>query len=76
MKHPSSVDALIYDLEEAKGVFHAIRSKQVSGKSLVYDSLVQKLGLWLLKPNIRFDHERTDQRLLDARNKTDKVFIK
>ena len=72
---PLISDALIYDVEEAKEVFDARLTKQVNASNPAYVSLMKKLGLWLLKPDVRFDRERTEERLLAARTRVEKVFF-
>ena len=68
-------DALIYDFDEAKQVLHELLPERGYHRGAEYDSLVSKLGSWLIKPNVRFDRERTEERLESARGQASKVYF-
>jgi putative nucleotidyltransferase with HDIG domain len=74
-EQPLLSESAVYDLTEAQQVFESLFPERGFNRGEEFDSVVKKLGLWLLKPNIRFDHERTAERINKARERIEPVFF-
>lgn len=67
-------ESVIYDEKEADQVFESLIPASGYKRGEEFDSLVRKLGTYLLKPNVRFDRERTADRLKVAREGVEPVY--
>jgi len=61
-------DSFVYSLDEAEQVFESLVPPLGFKKGPEFDAVVIKLGKSLLKPNIKFDREKTEERIQKARD--------
>jgi putative nucleotidyltransferase with HDIG domain len=69
-----SVEAF-YDIAEALEIFKASFPTNGFGKGPDFDSLVSKVSLSLIKPNVVFDNIETERRLLEAEQSVRPVYF-
>jgi cyclic-di-AMP phosphodiesterase PgpH len=65
---PLLSDSAIYSQEEAEQVFESLFPEAGFKRGEAFDSVVRKIGLSLIKPNVRFDREKTEERIKIARD--------
>jgi cyclic-di-AMP phosphodiesterase PgpH len=74
-EQPLLSESALYDLTEAYQVFETLFPERGFNRGVGFDSVVRKLGLSLLKPNVRFDREKTAERISKARQRVEPVYF-
>jgi len=73
-EQPLFSDSMVYDTDEALQVFESLIPQNGFGRGALFDTIVRKLGTVLLKPNIRYNRQLTEERLKLARETVEPVY--